>query len=35
VVARNDVVETERIEKLTLIPIKPPHHRQSPPLIRS
>jgi hypothetical protein len=33
VIAGNGVIETERIEEPPLILIKPPDHRQSPPLI--
>jgi hypothetical protein len=35
VIARHDLIETERIEEPPLILIKPSHHRQSPPLIRT
>jgi hypothetical protein len=30
VIVRHHLVEAERIEQLALIPIEPPHHRQSP-----
>ena len=33
VIARNDLIEAERIKKLPLVLIKPPHHRPPPPPI--
>src|SRR5262249_14688721 len=35
VIIRNDLIEAERIEKLPLVPVEPPHHRSPPQRIAS
>src|SRR5262249_36517944 len=35
VIIRNDLFEAERIEKLPLVPVEPPHHRSPPQRIAS
>src|SRR5262245_18547423 len=35
VIIRNDFIEAERIEKLPLVPVEPPHHRSPPQRIAS
>jgi hypothetical protein len=35
VIIRNDFIEAERIEKLPLVPVAPPHHRSPPQRIAS
>src|SRR5262249_35260325 len=35
VIIRNGLIEAERIEKLPLVPVEPPHHRSPPQRIAS